>query len=121
MNSLTGRTVITSLMDRMRWDDNPVADVPRPGHNRQGRKFSTARCSLQRKCSPHQIVNYRGANVNATNEKGWTPLHMAAAGGHPSAINTLLNRGAHINVEDISGWTLLHEAAYEAILLRLRR
>jgi len=36
----------------------------------------------------------RGADVNAADATGWTPLHAAAYGGHPEIIRYLLDQGA---------------------------
>lgn len=67
----------------------------------------------------------RGANVNAQNKEGTTPLHLVAGmglspGGTPSAhskkmvlvvLNALLARGAHVNTPDHQGETPLMIAA----------
>lgn len=64
----------------------------------------------------------RGADVNAKDGTGWTPLHAAAYGGHPEIIRLLLERGA-VPLE--SNWytpsplsvaeTLNHGAAVELL------
>lgn len=41
-----------------------------------------------------QMLVDRGADVNAPDVTGWTPLHAAAYGGHPEIIRFLLGRGA---------------------------
>ncbi|MEM0459829.1 MAG: ankyrin repeat domain-containing protein [Thermofilaceae archaeon] len=54
----------------------------------------------------------KGADVNAKDLSGWTPLHYAAKEGHLEIVQFLVEKGASVNAEDISGWTPLHEAAY---------
>jgi hypothetical protein len=53
----------------------------------------------------------KGANVNARNEYGWTPLHWAALYGHADVVRLLLEHGAEVNARDENGQTPLHEAA----------
>lgn len=53
----------------------------------------------------------RGADVNARDENGWTPLVEAAFGGHADTVQLLLEQGADVNVRDRAGWTPLMEAA----------
>ena len=57
-----------------------------------------------------------GVDVNAKYKDGWTPLHMAAEGGHREIVDLLIAKGADINATagaggDGEGWTPLHEAA----------
>ena len=59
-----------------------------------------------------------GVDVNAKYKDGWTPLHMAAEGGHREIVDLLIAKGADINATagaggDGEGWTPLHEAAEE--------
>ncbi|XP_018124253.1 ankyrin repeat domain-containing protein 12 isoform X2 [Xenopus laevis] len=48
--------------------------------------------------------------VNKRNERGETPLHMAAIRGDISQVKELICMGANVNVKDFAGWTPLHEA-----------
>jgi len=52
-----------------------------------------------------------GANVNAGDIAGQTPLIYAAYGGHIETIKILLERGAQVNVCDCGGFMPLHKAA----------
>ncbi|XP_038603456.1 ankyrin repeat domain-containing protein 12 isoform X1 [Tachyglossus aculeatus] len=48
--------------------------------------------------------------VNKRNERGETPLHMAAIRGDAKQVKELISLGANVNVKDFAGWTPLHEA-----------
>ncbi|XP_041102121.1 ankyrin repeat domain-containing protein 12-like isoform X1 [Polyodon spathula] len=48
--------------------------------------------------------------VNKRNERGETPLHMAAIRGDTKQVKELISLGADVNVKDFAGWTPLHEA-----------
>ncbi len=52
-----------------------------------------------------------GANLDAGNVLGETPLHNAARFGTPETILILLNAGALVNAGDVGGETPLHKAA----------
>ena len=52
-----------------------------------------------------------GADVNAKNRDGVTPLHVAAAKGHKEVAELLIAEGANVNAKDMAGWTPLFGAA----------
>jgi len=52
-----------------------------------------------------------GANVNATDNKGSTPLHYAAHNGRTEAVLALIGKGADLNTPNEYGDTPLHYAA----------
>ncbi len=53
----------------------------------------------------------KGADPNAKNEYGNTPLHEAAFRGHVDVARLLLEHGADPNIQSKNGLTPLHEAA----------
>eukprot|EP00282_Hemiselmis_andersenii_P036519 CAMPEP_0169426622 /NCGR_PEP_ID=MMETSP1042-20121227/315_1 /TAXON_ID=464988 /ORGANISM="Hemiselmis andersenii, Strain CCMP1180" /LENGTH=250 /DNA_ID=CAMNT_0009536585 /DNA_START=139 /DNA_END=888 /DNA_ORIENTATION=+ len=58
----------------------------------------------------------------ADKEQGWTGLHWAAASGHASVVQTLLEAGADVNARDLHDSTPLHWAAslgHQAVLVVL--
>lgn len=50
----------------------------------------------------------KGANIEACNFQGYTPLQCAAITGNQLMFNFLIERGANIDVETAKGETLLH-------------
>jgi len=67
----------------------------------------------------------KGANINAKDNIGWTPLHFAAYHGITDIVRLLLEHGADINARDADGLTPLHIAAalghVDAVRLLLRK
>ena len=48
-----------------------------------------------------------GADVNASNPRGWFPLHNVGRGGHKEIAELLLSNGADVNVKKDDGRTPL--------------
>jgi ankyrin repeat protein len=66
-------------------------------------------------CGREEIARYlieKGANVNARNKTGLTPLHFAADQSYPepSIVRMLLERGADVEARDSVGLTPLARA-----------
>lgn len=51
-----------------------------------------------------------GADLDAKDSQGWTPLFHAAAKGHTSAVRRLLQAGADVNHGQATGFTALFSA-----------
>nr|6MWQ_A Chain A, DARPin, Muscle-type aldolase chimeric fusion [synthetic construct]6MWQ_B Chain B, DARPin, Muscle-type aldolase chimeric fusion [synthetic construct]6MWQ_C Chain C, DARPin, Muscle-type aldolase chimeric fusion [synthetic construct]6MWQ_D Chain D, DARPin, Muscle-type aldolase chimeric fusion [synthetic construct] len=58
-----------------------------------------------------RILMANGADVNALDRFGLTPLHLAAQRGHLEIVEVLLKCGADVNAADLWGQTPLHLAA----------
>jgi ankyrin repeat protein len=52
-----------------------------------------------------------GANVNAKDAEGCTPLHRAASGNDLSLVTALVKAGADVNAKDNRGDAPIHKAA----------
>ncbi|XP_046473793.1 ankyrin repeat domain-containing protein 12 isoform X1 [Neodiprion pinetum] len=53
---------------------------------------------------------HRASRSRCRNERGETPLHVAAIRGDETQVRRLLARGADPNAKDFAGWSPLHEA-----------
>ena len=63
------------------------------------------------KCEIADILIKRGADVNARDNTGRTPLHFACQSGNINLVNMLIENGALVNERDNRGRTPLHFAA----------
>jgi ankyrin repeat protein len=53
-----------------------------------------------------------GADVNAKDPRGYTPLLLASHMGHSGVVQALVDAGADANWEGSGGWTALMQASY---------
>lgn len=61
----------------------------------------------------NQVISYlaeNGAQIDATDNKGQTPLMMSIIAGSASGVTTLLGRGANVLIKDVEGNNALHHA-----------
>ncbi len=57
-----------------------------------------------------ETLAVKGANVNYTDQNGWSALHFAAQNGDLEMINFLLSKGANVNCTNYEYHTPLHLA-----------
>ena len=55
----------------------------------------------------------KGAQLEAKNSNGSTPLHHAAAKGHVEIVRLLCDRGADVEARSDNGYRPLHVAAWK--------
>jgi ankyrin repeat protein len=60
-----------------------------------------------------RLLLARGADVNATSNRGVTPLHMAVREEYMRMVDLLIANGADVNMADDDGRSVLHIAALE--------
>lgn len=64
----------------------------------------------RRQATMAELLLIKKADVNAKNNTGLAPLHMAAIWCHKDAAELLLAKGADVDVRDVVGFTPLHWA-----------
>jgi len=98
-------------------DNNETQNSPTPDQaketntpdNKPAIAFHEAAMTGNRKAVNAHIQN--GADVNATNTEGHTPLMLAAYNGHTKIVEKLLKNGASVSITDNKNLTPLHFAA----------
>ncbi|KAJ7399173.1 hypothetical protein BTVI_117552 [Pitangus sulphuratus] len=63
-----------------------------------------------------QALLINGANLEAQDDRGCTPAHLAAAHGQSYTLQTILRSGANVNVSDRNDWKPVHYAAFHGRL-----
>ena len=66
-----------------------------------------------------KYLTEQGADVNAVEENGWTPVFRAAAGRDISLLEAMKNNGGNFTKQDLAGNFLIYYAQNEEILLKL--
>ncbi|XP_055059568.2 ankyrin repeat domain-containing protein 12 isoform X1 [Misgurnus anguillicaudatus] len=96
---LSERKQMALLMQMTARDNSPDTTPSHPSQTPTMQKKITSSSSTRQK-----------DKVNKRNERGETPLHMAAIRGDVKQVKELIGLGADVNVKDFAGWTPLHEA-----------
>ncbi|KAM9260851.1 ankyrin repeat domain-containing protein 12 isoform 3-T4 [Cariama cristata] len=95
---LSERKQMALLMQMTARDNSPDSTLNHPLQTTPTQKKTPTSSSRQKD------------KVNKRNERGETPLHMAAIRGDVKQVKELISLGANVNVKDFAGWTPLHEA-----------
>lgn len=66
-----------------------------------------------------KYLTEQGADVNAVEENGWTPVFRAAAGRDISLLEAMKNNGGNFTKQDLAGNFPIYYAQNEEILLKL--
>lgn len=66
-----------------------------------------------------KYLTEQGADVNAVEENGWTPVFRVAAGRDISLLEAMKNNGGNFTKQDLAGNFLIYYAQNEEILLKL--
>ncbi|MGH3724206.1 MAG: ankyrin repeat domain-containing protein [Mycobacterium sp.] len=87
-----------------------VLDGPEGSENDWKLTDPTEREEARKRTADYKVANVErliasGADVNATEEQDWTPLHFAAREDSPEVVRLLLNSGANVNVVNGRGQT----------------
>ncbi|XP_044539061.1 ankyrin repeat domain-containing protein 12 [Gracilinanus agilis] len=96
---LSERKQMALLMQMTARDNSPDSTPNHPSQTTPAAQKKTPSSSSRQK-----------DKVNKRNERGETPLHMAAIRGDVKQVKELISLGANVNVKDFAGWTPLHEA-----------
>ncbi|MGH9801589.1 MAG: ankyrin repeat domain-containing protein [Blastocatellia bacterium] len=83
---------------------------------REGRVFGKKTFECSSCLAVAELLIEIGANLNATNGLGNTPLHIATQWGHLSIAKLLLAKGASVNAKGHFGSAPLHYAAEEGFV-----
>ncbi|XP_008832893.1 ankyrin repeat domain-containing protein 12 isoform X2 [Nannospalax galili] len=95
---LSERKQMALLMQMTARDNSPDSTPSHPSQTTPAQKKTPTSSSRQKD------------KINKRNERGETPLHMAAIRGDVKQVKELISLGANVNVKDFAGWTPLHEA-----------
>jgi ankyrin repeat protein len=103
MRSVSGelhREVVRASLNGLNPTDNPASTL-----------MALMRAALIGETASVASLLERGADANASDKYGRTPLIEAAFAGHADTVEALIKGGGDVNARDKDGWTALMEAA----------
>jgi ankyrin repeat protein len=102
----------TPLHEALRWGHKDVAELLRQngGVDMTGNTTIEYAIQIDDLGAVKVLLNENPALVSSNAVNGWTPLFMAACGGHKDVTELLLANKAKIDAKDITGRTPLHTA-----------
>jgi ankyrin repeat protein len=78
-----------------------------------------ARSSAHAEVVMRMLVETAGADINAINAAGYTPLHVVAMQGGTSALRLVIELGADVNARTRNDWTALHFLCRKTVMSSL--
>ena len=97
-------------------DARPVEKRAKPVAAQVGSEQSIHTALTESSTTRTQVLLDRGANIEARNARGATPLITAAGRGNLPLVLLLLSQGAQVAAQDHDGNTPLHEASFQSHL-----
>jgi hypothetical protein len=101
-----------NILTENTWKPLPVATaqaIERLGFPCSARGFLLAAVTGDRRGTA--LFLEAGVNTEISNERGWTPLMLAAFNGHDDVIRVLIKHQANVHASDLLGNTALHWAS----------
>lgn len=95
-------------------DENLIFRLEREGNDyidKDGRTLLMYAVIYERFCVAEYLVQ-NGADVNARDKRGFSPLHFAAKTGNVDVLTLLLNAGAEVGAQNILGNIPMMECNY---------
>lgn len=110
-----------SSMDSRRQKQDPwnnISELKRSEAERLGFTFSPQGFLKAVETENFEVVHVflsAGIDLEIKDERGWTPLIIAAANGKEKLTQLLIHSGARLTARDVNGFTPLHWAAFKGM------